>query len=119
MNRRSDDSNAAACPRSPDASPTLEVAEGNSSVYRTRHDMTTDGLSITISQALAEVSDVTVTELVQDFSEFADPDALDRLFRSPVTDPDKREDGYIVLPIRGYHVTIYGDGRILIVDVTP
>jgi len=88
-------------------------------VYRTSHDMTTDGLSVTISQALAEVADVSATELVRDFSEYADPDALDRLFRSPMMDPEIRDDGYIVFPIRGYHVTVYGSGRILIVDTTP
>lgn len=88
-------------------------------MYRTSHDMTTDGLSVTISQALAEVTEISVTELVEDFSEYADSDALDRLFRSPVTDPDARNEGYVVLPIRGYQVTVYGDGRILIVDTTP
>ena len=85
-------------------------------MYRTSHDMTTDGLSVTISQALAEVADVSATELVRDFSEYADPDALDRLFRAPATDPDARNDGVVVLWVRSYRVKVHGDGRILITD---
>ena len=89
---------------------------GDETTYRTSHDMRTDGLSITISQAVSEVSGIPVTELVEDFSEYADPDALDRLFRAPATDPDARNDGVVVLWVRSYRVKVHGDGRILITD---
>lgn len=97
-------------------SPTVTPVEGDESVYRTSHDMTADGLSVTISQAVAEVSGIPVTELVEDFSEYADPDALDRIFRAPVTEPDSRNDGFVVLWIHGYRVKVHGDGRIIITE---
>lgn len=90
-----------------------EIVEDEEGVYRTHHDMSTDGLTTTISIALAEVSDGEETALISDFSTYVDPDALDRLFR---TKPGSgtREDGRVALHIEGHWVTVRSDGTILI-----
>lgn len=90
-----------------------ELVEAGEGVYRTYHDMSTDGLTTTIGVALAEVSGERETELISDFSAYADPDALDRLFRT-LPGARTREEGRIVLHVREYRVTVHSDGTILI-----
>lgn len=118
MNNTAPDSGPVSTRGRSGTSPEVTPIDGDETVYRASHDMTADGLSITISQAVAEVSGRPVTELVQDFSEYADPDALDRLFRAPAPAPDARNDGFVVLWIDGYQVKVHGDGRIRITDHT-
>lgn len=98
------------------ASCRLSPVTGEPNAYITIHDMTTDGLSVAVSQAVAKLSGVPATELVSDFSEYADPDAFNQLFRS--LDADGRTDGFVVLTFPGYRVTVHGDGRIIVKDET-
>lgn len=92
---------------------TGKLVEGEEGVYRTHHDMSTDGLTTTISIALAELSGGAESELISDFSTYADPDALDRLFRTK-PGSSTRDDGRVSLRIEEYWVTVRSDGTILI-----
>ncbi len=83
-------------------------------VYRTTHDMEEGGLSVTIAQALAEVDDVDAAEVIHDFSEYADPDAFDRLFRIRPSESHRHEAGFVSLKIQGADVTVRADGKIRI-----
>lgn len=80
-------------------------------VYVAHHDVAENGLSVTLSLALAEVTDRSPTALVPEFSEHVDPDALDRLFR-PLPTGDLRAGGPLHLEVDGYEVSIYNTGRI-------
>mgnify|MGYP006291642413 CR=1 FL=1 len=87
--------------------------DADGTVYRTKHDMTKNGLTVTIAMALNEVTDLDETNLIQEFSKYAEPDALDRLFR--VTEGrEPRKSGYIQLEIEGYTVRVNSDGEIQI-----
>lgn len=84
--------------------------------YRTSHDMTSPGLSVTITQALAEVDGIDTVETVQNFSRYVDPDALDRLFRIPRNREHRHQEGFVHLEIEGIKVTVHADGEI---DIEP
>lgn len=84
-------------------------AEG---VYRTEHDMTSDGLCLTITEALAEIEGVDPAELIDGFSKYADPDALNRLFRVRPNGEHRDLEGHVELEIRGADVTVHADGEI-------
>lgn len=88
-------------------------ADGGGVVYRTHHDMSTDGLTLTICVALAEVTGRKETDVISDFSRYADPDALNRLFRTLPTG-DARQPGAVTLHIADHEVTIHSDGEIVI-----
>lgn len=79
--------------------------------YRAHHDMTEDGLTVTVAMALEEATGVEATQVISDFSTYVDPDALCRLFR---VRPDVlvRETGRVDLLIEGHDVRIYSDGDI-------
>lgn len=93
--------------------PAIDETDTERGVYRTYHDMSTDGLTLTISEALATVSGRDVTQLVSDFSRYADPDAVNRLFRARA-DGEPREAGRMTLVVEGYTVTVHSDGEILV-----
>lgn len=90
---------------------TVVSTDGDEEVYRTHHDLSTDGLSLTISVALAEVTGQEETELIPKFSEHADPDALNRLFRT-LPNGDRRGPGHVTLHVAGFEVTVESDGHI-------
>lgn len=97
-----------------DDQPNGDVVErSEDGVYYATHDMTRDGLCTTIALALSEVTDVEAATLVSDFSEYADPDALNRLFR---TRPggERFPGGTVLLRIQGHRIQIDTDGRIAI-----
>lgn len=81
------------------------------SVYVAHHDVTADGLTVTLTLALSEVLDLSPTALIPEFPKYVDPDALDRMFR-PGPDGDLREGGPLFLTVRGADVRIYNTGRI-------
>lgn len=88
------------------------VPDGDDS-YRTQHDMTEDGLTVTIALALAEVTDVDPKHVISDFTEYADPDALDAIFR--VREGEQpRQTGFVCLTIKGHDVVVHSDGTIRI-----
>ena len=91
----------------------VTAGEGGEPVYRTRHDMSTDGLTLTICIALAEVTGQKETAVISDFSQYADPDALNRIFRTLPTG-DARQPGHVTLTIAGHEVTVHSDGEIVI-----
>lgn len=91
----------------------VELEREESGTYYTTHDMSEDGLTVTLAVALGEIADVDPVELVPSFPEYADPTALDQLFR---TRPDgtPRESGRVVLSIEGHTVTVHSTGTIAI-----
>lgn len=89
----------------------IEYSDGG--VYYTSHDMRRDGLCTTVALALSEVTNVKATTLVSNFSEYADPDALNRLFRTR-PGQERFPGGTVQLQIYGHRVQINTDGRIAI-----
>lgn len=82
--------------------------------YRTRHDMTQNGLTLTITEALVEVQEKSPVELVNGFTEHVDPDALDRLFRVPPSHNRRDESDRVRLRIHGTDVVVQAEGEIFI-----
>lgn len=80
-------------------------------VYVAHHDVTEDGLTVTMTLALSEVVDASPTELIPEFPRYVDPDALDRMFR-PGPDGELKEGGPLFLTVRGVDVRIFNTGRI-------
>lgn len=89
-----------------------EAEETEKNVYRTTHDMTQHGLSVTIAQALAEVKDVNAAEMIDDFSRYVDTDALDTLFRTRRNGKTRQDSGFVHLEIDGADVTVDVHGEI-------
>ena len=91
------------------------IEDQDEGIYCTYHDMTSPDLSVTITQALAEVKDTPVTEAIDRFSKYVDPDALDQLFMLRSDGPPRHEGGYLHLEIDGISVTVHADGEIVLV----
>lgn len=89
----------------------IEEVDEEEDLYVAYHDVTEDGLTVTLTMALSEVSEYSETDLIPDFPKYVDPDALDRLFR-PGSDGELRQGGPLHLEIKGHDVTIYSSGRI-------
>lgn len=79
-------------------------------VHRARHDVTEDGLTVSIAMALEEATGVPATETISKFSSYADPDALCRLFQTPGA--DNAPNGRVRLRIEGHDVLIYSTGEV-------
>lgn len=84
-------------------------------LYVAHHDVAEDGLTVTLSMALAAAADSSPTEFLPRFQEYVDPDALDRMFR-PQPNGDLRRGGPFRLTIEGFEVEIFNTGRIEIRD---
>lgn len=93
---------------------------GGDGVYYALHNMNNDGLDVTITQAIAEITDVEPANLEFAFSKAVDPDALNRLFR-PDEHAALRKNGKVVFTIHGFTVTVFSHGVIKIesVDEAP
>jgi len=91
----------------------ISVSTDANGTYHAHHDMTEDGLTVTIALALAEVADVEPKHVISDFTEYVDPDALNTLFRVRESE-QTREVGYLHLSIEGYDVAVHSDGDIRI-----
>lgn len=99
---------------SPEATSVIDdvvQVDEDETLYVAHHDVADNGLSVTLSLALASVTELEPTELVPKFAEHVDPDALDRMFR-PLPNGDLRKGGPFHLQIEGYDVTIHNTGRI-------
>lgn len=71
-------------------------------------------LPVTIVEAIAEVRDADVTELVPRIHRAVDPDALERIFRQH---PDGHErDGWVTFFLCGCRITVDSTGRLSIYD---
>lgn len=90
----------------------LSLTEDTEGVYRTQHDLETDGLCLTITEALAEIKGVNPATLIDDFSTYADPDALNRLFRVKPNGEHRDPAGQLELEIHEADVTVHADGEI-------
>ncbi len=90
-----------------------EVAqvEDGSTLYIAHHDIEEDGLTVTLSLALAAAADSSPTEFLPRFQEYVDPDALDRMFR-PQPNGDLRKGGPFQFSIEEFDVEIFNTGRI-------
>jgi hypothetical protein len=80
-------------------------------IYVAHHDVEENGLTVTLSLALAEVTDLDPTDIVPKFAKHVDPDALDRMFR-PRPNGDLREGGPFHLTVAGHPITVHNTGRI-------
>ncbi|THE65408.1 hypothetical protein D8Y22_09530 [Salinadaptatus halalkaliphilus] len=90
-----------------------------SRVYRAIHDP--DGpatLSTTVVHALADCLGVDPTEGRLSLYDAVDPDALDALFRHR-HDGTPRSGGRLSFVVDDHHVTVTGDGEILVEPPTP
>lgn len=87
------------------------VRRDEDGTYHATHDMDRDGLCTTIALAVAEVAGMRPTELVSTFSRYADPDGLNRLFR---TRPNggSRVGGHVELEIESHTVRVDPHGHI-------
>lgn len=74
--------------------------------------MTEHGLSVTIAQGVAEVKGTNVVGLIDNFSRYVDPDALDRLFRVSSPDTHRQGSGHLRLEIEDVTVTVRSNGEI-------
>lgn len=90
----------------------LSLTTDEEGVYRTQHDMRADGLCVTITEALAEIKAVDPVTVINNFSAYADPDALNGLFRVRPNGEHRDLGGSITLEIRDVDVTVYADGEI-------
>ncbi|ELZ18216.1 hypothetical protein NP511_12265 [Natrinema thermotolerans] len=83
-------------------------------LYRVSHDPAGPAtLSTTVIHALADCMGVDVTDGRVALYDTVDPAALDRLFR-PRHNGSPRTGGALSFVVDGYHVTVRGDGEILI-----
>ncbi|MBZ6495504.1 HalOD1 output domain-containing protein [Natrinema longum] len=83
-------------------------------LYRATHDPTGPAtLSTTVIHALADCMGVDVTDSRVSLYDTVDPGALDELFR-PRHDGTPRAGGTLSFVVNGHHVTVSGDGEILI-----
>lgn len=71
-------------------------------------------LTTTLAHALSDVSGIDVSAVQAALWDHVDPRALDRIFR-PKPDGTARGGSSISFTVYGYHVTVFGTGRIEIV----
>lgn len=90
----------------------IDITDSGDGVYYTQHDMDTNGLTVTLSMALSEITGEPVEEFVPDFAEYADPDALDSIFRTQAGGHPRKAGGMVRLEIREYTISIYTNGDI-------
>lgn len=96
--------------RSHDRAVTVEqTADGT---YRTFYDTTKGDVTVTLALALEEVIEMDVKDVITEFTEYADPDALDHLFRERPDGKERHPAGCVHLVIDGIDVTIHSDGLI-------
>lgn len=95
-----------------DEGPSVIEAEENG-VYYASHDLDRDGLTTTVSLAVAEVAGVSPAAIISDFADYVDPDGLNRVFR---TRPDGTActEGHIEFVVEGYQVRVDSSGEIAI-----
>lgn len=83
-------------------------------LYRASHDPNGPAtLSTTVVHALADCLGIDVTDSRISLYDTVDPDALDTLFR-PRHDGSPRAGGTLSFVVEGHHVTVHGDGEIVI-----
>lgn len=80
-------------------------------VYSTYHNMTETGLDVTIATALEEATTIEVTDVISDFSDYVDPDALNRIFRVR-HDEHVRRPGEVEITVEEYDIVIDSEGEI-------
>lgn len=80
--------------------------------YRVSYDTTRGDVTVTIALALEEMIGIDARELIPEFTEYADPDALDHLFREKPNGELRHPEGRVHLVIEGIDVTIYSNGLI-------
>lgn len=92
------------------------VAEG---LFRTYHDFGEGDICVTVAVALEEITGAAAGEVVAEFSRYADPEAVNQIFRPHPNGPARTGVGYIVLHIAGYKITIQSDGEIRLKESSP
>lgn len=92
----------------------IDITDSGDGVYYTQHDMGTDGLTVTLSIAMSEITGEPVDEFIPNFAKYADPDALDSLFRARAGGQPRKSGGMVRLEIRGHTISVYTNGDIKI-----
>lgn len=96
------------------ARPVVEPHDANL-IYETRIEYGgTEEVAVAVVEAIAEVRDRPVSELVSRIDDAVEPDALDRIVR-PLPDGTPRT-GRVTFPLRDSLVRLDGDGRLRIFD---
>lgn len=92
----------------------LEMHHDGDGTYHMTHDMTERGLSIAVAEGVAAIRDVEITALIDNFGNYADPDALDRLFRVRPGEGHRDDAGVLCLNIEDVGITIHAEGEIVL-----
>lgn len=83
--------------------------------FRTSFDTAKGDVTVVVSLALEEVAGIDAEEVISSWTEYADPDALDNLFRERPNGELRHPGGYVSLSIKGIDVTVHSDGTIELV----
>jgi hypothetical protein len=82
--------------------------------YRAYHSPDSPAkLTTTVVHALADAMGVDVTEIGFSLYDSIDPDALNMIF-APKPDGSLRSPGHVAFSVKGYLVTVYSGGQIVI-----
>lgn len=90
----------------------VTVKQSEEGAYRVSYDTTSGDVTVTIALALEEMIGIDARELIPEFTEYADPDALDQLFRKRPNGEGRHPEGRVHLLIEGIDVTIHSNGLI-------
>jgi hypothetical protein len=83
--------------------------------YSVKHDFSgSASLTTTLIHTISDVTGIDVSDTELTLADFIDPEALDRLFQ-PKTDGVGYINGHVNLALWGCQVTVYSDGRIVVV----
>lgn len=86
----------------------LKATDGT---FRREHDHAGEGLPEAIAEGVAEVTDASVAEVLDEFTDHANPVAVDAVFEPPPGDVDG-DGARLHLCIKGVDVTVSADGEI-------
>lgn len=59
---------------------------------------------------MAGIKDVSAVDMIENFGQYTDLDALSRLFCPRTNGAPRQETGYVALEIRGVHVRVHAEG---------
>lgn len=85
-------------------------------VFETRYEYggKTDGLTVVLIDAIAEVEGISPAQVAPKITESVDPDAMERVLR-PLPDGTERN-GRLTFFLLGYRITVRSDGIVRIFD---
>lgn len=91
---------------------TVTVEQQDEGTYRAYYDTAKGDVTVAVALALEEVTGTDATAVIPRFTEYADPDALDQLFRERPDGERRHPESRVHLSIEGIGVTVHSDGVI-------